>query len=602
VDAVLIFDTDVRDADARPVRTIRGSQTGLRQPFDVAVDSAGMLYVANLASDAVTVYAPNADGDARPIRTIAGPRTKLHEPFSVAVDASGAVYVVDRRFCRVLVFAAGADGDVAPSRIVWGSLAELLFPTAVAVDRAGTMFVVVAGKGVVVHAPGANGNAIPIRRLGVAWTSPQAGLDLFRGARDVTIGRGDTLFVTAPDTVAVFAPGVDGTPRPLRQIWGPRTGLASPLALGVDARGVFYAFNGRRGASSVTGFGADADGDAAPAVTLAGPHTDLDTPPPSRIALEAAAARRRREARSSVTVYAPRAAGDARPIRTIAGPHTGFGSLFGIAVGKTGEIYALSCDGAIAVHARGANGDARPDRMRTGRVQGVNAVTSFDLALGPSDSVFVASTTGWGGGRGYLTVYGPGLGPPAERPRLSARWRSTASLAVDARGAVYVGTSWGEVHGYAPGAPEIAPPFASLDGPSTELFLVTDVALDPRDAAIYTVNGDDAVRVYAPIVEGAPADRPPIRVLSGARTGLESPIAIALDTMGTLYVLNAGARGDGSITVYAPGALGDAAPLRTITGPRTGLARPRALAVDARGFLYVANAPNDEMCYGTAVY
>jgi hypothetical protein len=216
--------------------------------------------------------------------------------------------------------------------------------------------------------------------------------------------------------------------------------------------------------------------------------------------------------------------------------------------------------------------------------------------------VFVASTTGWGGGRGYLDVYGPTLGRAGERPRVSAHWPSAVSLAVDARDIAYVGTSFGAVHGYAAGAPEFAPPFASLDGPSTELFLVMDVALDPRDGALYTSNGDDAVRVYAPIVEGARADRPPIRVLSGPRTRLEGPRSIALDSDGTLYVLNAWAPEGGNITVYAPGASGDAAPLRIIGGARTGLAQPRALAIDARGFLYVANAPNDEECYGTAVY
>src|SRR5436190_314128 len=238
VDTVRVFDTDTRDADARPVRTIAGPHTGLRGPADVAVDSTGTLYVANFAGDAITVYAPRANGDARPIRTITGPHTKLHGPASVAVDASGALYVVDRGF-RVLVYAPGADGDVAPSRIVAGSRTELLLAIAVAVDRAGTMFVVVNGKGVVVHAPGANGNTTPIRRLGLAWTPLRAGLDLFGSARDVAIGRGDTLFVTSGNTVAVFAPGVDDTPRPLRRIAGPHTGLATPTALGVDARGVF---------------------------------------------------------------------------------------------------------------------------------------------------------------------------------------------------------------------------------------------------------------------------------------------------------------------------------------------------------------------------
>ena len=501
----------------------------------------------------------------------------------------------------MLVYAPGADGDVAPSRIVAGSRTELLLAIAVAVDRAGTLFVVVNGKGVVVHAPGANGNTTPIRRLGLAWTPLRAGLDLFGSARDVAIGRGDTLFVTSGNTVAVFAPGVDDTPRPLRRIAGPHTGLANPTALGVDARGVFYALNARTFERSITAYGADTDGDAAPSLTLAGRHTGLDLRPPPQVAPRKVTTRRR-AATSTVTVYAPRADGDVRPIRTIAGPHTGFGSLFGLRVGKTGEIYALSCDGAIAVFAPDANGDARPVRTLPGRgVQPANGITSYDLALGPRDSVFVASMTGWGGGRGYLEVYGPELGRAGERPRVSAHWSGDASLAVDARSAAYVGT-FSAVFGYAAGAPEVAPPFATLAGPSTELFLVGGVALSTRDGALYTTNGDDAVRIYAPIVAGAPADRPPIRGLIGPHTGLQHPGRIAVDATGMLYVVNEWAPDGGSITVYAPDARGDATPLRAIGGPRTGLAHPHALAVDARGFLYVANTPDDQSCFATSVY
>jgi hypothetical protein len=303
-----------------------------------------------------------------------------------------------------------------------------------------------------------------------------------------------------------------------------------------------------------------------------------------------------------VTVYAPRANGDARPIRTIEGAHTGFGSLFGVRVGKTGDLYALSCDGAIAVHAPGADGDARPIRTLAGRgVQPTNGVTSYDLALGPDDSVFVASTTGWGGGRGYLEVFGPDLGRRGERPRVSARWSGGVSLAVDARGVAYVGT-WSAVHAYAPGAAETAPSFASLSDSSTALFIVGGIAMSARDGTLYTANRDDAVRVYAPIVEGAPVDRSPLRELTGAQTALQHPGRITLDATGALYVVNEWAPGGGTITVYAPGASGDAAPVRTIAGPRTALAHPHAIAVDARGFLYVANTPDDQSCFATSVY
>lgn len=49
------------------------------------------------------------------------------------------------------------------------------------------------------------------------------------------------------------------------------------------------------------------------------------------------------------------------------------------------------------------------------------------------------------------------------------------------------------------------------------------------------------------------------------------------------------------VTVYAKGAMGDAARVRTIVGPRTGLRFPSAVAVDARGNRYVANRAADSV-------
>lgn len=55
-----------------------------------------------------------------------------------------------------------------------------------------------------------------------------------------------------------------------------------------------------------------------------------------------------------------------------------------------------------------------------------------------------------------------------------------------------------------------------------------------------------------------------------------------------------------SVTVFASGAMGDVAPVRTIAGPRTGLRFPSAVAVDARGQRYVANrAANSVTVYSS---
>ncbi|MBV8281419.1 MAG: hypothetical protein JO347_05070, partial [Candidatus Eremiobacteraeota bacterium] len=81
-----------------PVRTIKGSSTGLAWPSGIAVDRSGAVYVSNdgdLAGtrDAVTIYGPAANGDAAPARTISGDLTGLTRPNGLAVDANGLIYV-----------------------------------------------------------------------------------------------------------------------------------------------------------------------------------------------------------------------------------------------------------------------------------------------------------------------------------------------------------------------------------------------------------------------------------------------------------------------------------------------------------------------------
>jgi len=82
----------------------------------------------------------------------------------------------------------------------------------------------------------------------------------------------------------------------------------------------------------------------------------------------------------------------------------------------------------------------------------------------------------------------------------------------------------------------------------------------------------------------------PIATISGSHTGIDHPRAIAFDSAGRIYVLNAETPGlpggSGSITVYRPlgymptGGNLDEAPIATIAGPDTRLdMNPMGIAV-----------------------
>ena len=93
---VLVFKANTF-GNIAPIRNISGSNTGLNQPFGIAVGGNGAIYVANddgfFSDESITVYAAGANGNVAPTRTIAGTNTALIDPTGVAVDSNGDAYV-----------------------------------------------------------------------------------------------------------------------------------------------------------------------------------------------------------------------------------------------------------------------------------------------------------------------------------------------------------------------------------------------------------------------------------------------------------------------------------------------------------------------------
>src|SRR5215472_9486904 len=103
----------------------------------------------------------------------------------------------------------------------------------------------------------------------------------------------------------------------------------------------------------------------------------------------------------------------------------------------------------------------------------------------------------------------------------------------------------------------------------------------PVDTLYVSQNDTASVTEYAP---GANGNAAPVASLAGGNTSIYAPEAVALDKQGELFVDNGN-----YITVYSPGAMGDVFPERTIGGALTGIGQSRAIAVDSAGDLYLAN-------------
>ena len=133
----------------------------------------------------------------------------------------------------------------------------------------------------------------------------------------------------------------------------------------------------------------------------------------------------------------------------------------------------------------------------------------------------------------------------------------------------------------------------SSDANSSPSAVVTD-----SSGNIYVADHNDAIFIY-PASEyqkpGTYDDASPSTVISGERTGLHTPRALALDSNKNIWVAN---QSDNSISKFAaqqPEDESNVAPVATIKGSRTLLSEPNAVTIDAKGNIWVTNSKVDEI-------
>jgi sugar lactone lactonase YvrE len=489
----------------------------------------------NARGNVVRVFAAaTADSTSVPVRSLEGPRASLCGPRDLAFDGLGRLHVLSGHL--ITVYQTGAAGDAAPIRSIAVPATGFNVANGLGLDRDGNLYVATDEPGTVdlgsvtVYGPGAGAGAVPRRAL----IGEHTGL---RRPHAIAVDAGGRVYTSNPegDTVLVYARDANGNLAPARVLAGPATGLGGPYGLAFDSRGYLYVAN--FGRNTITVYAPSAAGDAAPVRVIEPPPA----PPyhiflrPTFLALDpydtlyvATAA--------DVFVYAPGAHGKAAPVRMIPAHEAR-----GLAVGRDGHLYLANQSGTVSVYAPGVGDRAVPVRNIEGPATGLHG--AYGVALDANDTLYVASTTEPG-----ITVYAPGTG--------------------------------GDV-----------PPVRTVNGPQSGLSASLGIAVDRR-ANLYVANGPrpkgrGAVRVYGSAANGYAA---PIRLLTGAATGLDQPGDVAFDSRGDMYVVNTDWQGMGLVTVYGPEVHGNASPIRTITGPNTLLRRPIKLAVGPGDTLYVLNA------------
>jgi hypothetical protein len=236
-----------------------------------------------------------------------------------------------------------------------------------------------------------------------------------------------------------------------------------------------------------------------------------------------------------ILVYnAKTASGSGPEIRSIAGSNTGLSSPEGLAVDATGNLYvANSIDGpaSVTVYAPGASGNATPIRT----ISGTNtALVQPTVVAVNGTSLAVASQSGGGGCAAQRTLTFPltANGNVTPTRNFYANCAQQYGMQFDGGGNLYEG-----------------------------------------------VFNSSYIQIYGPSANG---DTPTATYLQGSNTQLVAPRGLVFDGSQYLYsiVNEPGTSGFGTgIVVFAPGAIGNIAPVETISGSSTGLVDSLYLAI-----------------------
>jgi sugar lactone lactonase YvrE len=320
---------------------------------------------------------------------------------------------------------------------------------------------------------------------------------------------------------------------------------------------------------------------------------------------------------NTITVYPPNATGHVPPLAVIGGSLTQLANPTGIALDASGKIYVLNTGtSAITVYPPLVSGTGILNETPAATIAGSKTVLDSPsaIAVDAAGDIYVANSSGGPGvvGSDYapslVTVYPAGsdgnVAPATTISGVATGLLAPAGIALDSNGDIYVANEGATIDVssgpityppsitvYAAGSAGNASPSATITGANTGLGDPTAIAVD-LNRNIYTTylsnNNSSSIFIYS---AGSNGNVAPSATITGADTGLSDNNGIALDSNGDLYVTNqtGGPIAKGSVTIYAPGASGDAAPIDTITSSFTGLSESQGIAVDPAGKIYVTN-------------
>lgn len=267
---------------------------------------------------------------------------------------------------------------------------------------------------------------------------------------------------------------------------------------------------------------------------------------------------------TDLPVWPSTANGNAAPARTISGPHTMIGNDAGVALDGACDLdVASTSTNSILVFSAGATGDVAPVRT----ISGTNTLLSSpeDVAVDAAGNMYVANT----GAKQILEFAANANGNVAPIANISGSNTDLSAYrdTIGPTGKIYT-TGAQSVVVFAAGANGNATPVAIITDSVTPFGQTRGIAVDPSGKIYVGDAVNNNVSVFPANANGNVA---PIEAISGSNSLINGPNGISIDYSGNMAVSSSGGNG---ILVFAKGSNGNVAPKREIFGSNTGLNNP----------------------------
>jgi sugar lactone lactonase YvrE len=554
--------------NAAPTAVIGGPATGLNSPQGIALDSNRNIYVTGFNANngftaAVFVYPPLGGStgllNEAPTATIGGTDTGLTNPWGIALDPTGNIYAADFSAASVLVYPAlgSSTGPLneAPTATISGSDTGLINPVGIALDSTRNIYVADFGATSVFVYPPVGSSTGPLNEAPTATISGlKTGLFSPEG---VALDSSEKIYVADSSAVSVFVYSALGkstgtlNESPTDTIDGISTALASPVGIALDSNNKIYVAD--NGVNSVFVYPAGSNGNIAPSSTTISTTLTTGLSSPQGIALDSSGKiyvvddGLFQDGPPSVFVYAAASNANAVPSATITGSNTDLVEPVGIALDSNGKIYVAD-PGATSVffYPEGSNGNVTP----SGSIAGPDTLLSFPfgIALDSNGNIYVADD-GNDTCDGTQSVYvypaksNGDIAPSAIINGTNTGLCFPSGIATDSSGNIYV-TDSDEVLVYPPlsaGCTSATPcvldelPTATISGSSTGLLEPIGVVLDSTGNIYVPDLEADSVFVYPPLGSSTGTlNEAPSATISGPNTELGAPLFIAFQSAATL--------------------------------------------------------------------